>query len=146
VKREKFERNFIKAGIDDCWPWSGSLYNDGYGAFFFEGKALRANIVALELDGRPVPKGHYACHTCDNPPCVNPAHLYPGTPAQNMADAKARGRLRAGEQSHWARLQECDIAEIRRATGTHKAIAERYGVARATVTLIRLRKTWASVP
>jgi hypothetical protein len=78
-------------GPDACWPWTGRCYAAGYGQVGFKGRTTSAHRVALELSrGRP-PK-HLACHTCDNPPCCNPRHLYDGTASQNAADAYARGR------------------------------------------------------
>jgi hypothetical protein len=63
----------------------------------------RAPRVALELDGRPVPVGMLACHACDNPQCVNPAHLCAGTPKQNTKDALERNRLPRGERHYTAK-------------------------------------------
>lgn len=88
--REKFQSYVVKA--DGCWRWSGPRDKDGYGVFFVAKKQYRAPVVALEVDGRPVPKGMYALHHCDNPECVRPDHLYPGTPKQNVADMIDRGR------------------------------------------------------
>lgn len=128
---------------EGCWPWSGLVDKDGYGVFFHAKKQYRAAAFALGLDGRPVPKGLMACHTCDNPICVRPDHLYPGTAKQNMADAMARGRLRPGAK---AKLTEADVLAIRAASGTHEEIAARFGVVPSNVTLIRQRKTWRNIP
>lgn len=139
--RAVFEQCFIPAD-GDCWPWIGNTDKDGYGVLRYAGKSYRAAPLALRLDGRPVPPGLYACHHCDNPLCVNPSHLYPGTPKQNMQDAKRRGRLNAGRR---AKVNEDDVRAIRAATGTHEVIAASFGISRAAVSLIRSRKTWGHV-
>jgi hypothetical protein len=141
--RVAFERYVVRAA--GCWEWRGLRDKDGYGLLPYTGKMLRANVVALELDGRPVPKGMYGCHTCDNPPCVRTDHLYPGTPKQNRADATARGRDRLGEDRSNSKLTADDVRAIRLATGTHDEIAAAFGVARSNVSLIRERKTWKHV-
>lgn len=127
---------------DGCWGWGGGVDKDGYGVFMFRGKQYRAPSVSLGLDGRPVPRGMYACHHCDVPACARPDHLYVGSPAQNAADAKSRGRLRPGRK---AKLTPDQVIEIRSASGNHRVIAEQYGVSRAAISLIRERKTWRDV-
>ena len=142
--REVFERHFTKS--DGCWEWTGFCDKDGYGLLSYAGEQLRANVVALELDGRPVPKGQYGCHSCDNPPCVRPEHLYPGTPTQNSQDKIRRGRQQRGEGVHFSKLTEAQVRAIRAASGTHHEIAAAFGISRANISLIRSRKTWEHVP
>lgn len=80
-----------------CWLWDGSLDSHGYGTIGrYDGKGLRATHVSLSIAGRPVPDGLLCCHTCDNPPCVNPDHLWAGSPQDNMDDKVAKGRNRNG--------------------------------------------------
>jgi hypothetical protein len=79
-----------------CWLWEGACDKHGYGQLRFgqggPGSLRYATHIALELAGRPVPPGRFACHTCDNPPCVNPDHLFIGSQKENMADCIAKGR------------------------------------------------------
>jgi hypothetical protein len=117
---------------------------------------MLATHAVLELVGRPVPPGMCALHACDNPPCVNPAHLWIGTRAQNAADMKAKGRARSGygggppcgERNHKAKLNTCKVQEIRRrfAAGEPSSkLAQEYGVARNTIRAVTKRQLWKHV-
>jgi hypothetical protein len=78
----------------ECWPWKGYRLPRGYGVFCANGKATTAHRFAYELQfGEAIPEGKFGCHSCDSPGCCNPAHVWPGTHAENMADAKAKGRM-----------------------------------------------------
>ena len=84
---------------DECWEWQAACDNYGYGRIGAggpQGRMLHANRVSWELfNEEKIPEGMYALHHCDNPRCVNPSHLYVGTPADNMRDKVDRGRDRS---------------------------------------------------
>lgn len=122
-------------GAEACWPWLGTPQKRGYGAVRIAGQVFVASRVALEISlGRPIREGHVACHTCDNPPCVNPAHLFEGSQADNMYDAAAKGRL--WQHAVSARLTSEEVQEaldLRRAGWSNARIGDRFGVSRESI-------------
>lgn len=79
-------------GAGACWPWIAGKTSRGYGAFKVRGRQVYAHRMALELaEGRPLEAGEFACHHCDNAPCVNPKHLYRGDATTNNRDTFRRG-------------------------------------------------------
>lgn len=79
-------------GPDACWPWMRVPSTGGYGLAKYKGRRRIASRVAWELTNGPIPGGMQVLHHCDNPPCCNPAHLFLGTVADNVADMIAKGR------------------------------------------------------
>lgn len=89
---ERFWNGLTMMGGSECWPWK-SPDHYGYGNMRFAGRSRKAHAVSWELaNGQPVPDGLYVLHKCDNPACVNPAHLFVGTQQDNVDDMWAKGR------------------------------------------------------
>ncbi len=99
MDRVKFWALVRFADGDKCWPWEGSINNDGYGRIWFHGKKFSAHRTAYALAIDDIPPGLNVCHSCDNTICCNPSHLWLGTNRQNVNDAKTKGRLWDGSTS-----------------------------------------------
>lgn len=159
TKRERWEKYVDRAG--DCWLWTGSRNGKGYGGLRTGRHIEKAHRLAWEFYVGPIPSGLFVCHHCDNPPCVNPTHLFTGTPAENQADKVRKGRSfhptgdlrrtvpRGEGMGRGAKITESDVRAIRDryAAGgvTQAAIALDYGLCAQQVGHIVLRKSWAHV-
>lgn len=148
---ERFWRFVDQRGTDDCWPWTGWIFSrNPYGGFSYGGKNHRAHKVAYELTYGDVPEGLVVMHTCDNPPCCNPAHLKVGTFAENTEDMVRKGRLNPpiGERQIRAKLTAADVRRIRdlASTGmTHAAIGDMLGVSQSAVTRVVRKNSWKHI-
>ena len=99
-----------------CWEWSSTRDRDGYGVFGHgRGKQLRAHRASYEFHKGPVSDGLFVCHRCDNPSCINPDHLFIGSPKENTGDMVRKGRkkLLVGEDHRNSKLTKSDVIEIR---------------------------------
>lgn len=138
-----------------CWLYMGAVNTSRYGMVSWDRKKnIVAHRLSYELAGGTVPPGLLVLHKCDVRRCVNPAHLFVGTEADNSADAIAKGRHCHGETSHNAVLTEAVVLEIRRRYKRHgahnqtncRALAEEFGVPMAAVWNAAKRRTWRHLP
>lgn len=142
---DKVDRTAGHGPHGDCHLWTGGCDGKGYGAIQITGKAVGAHRVAWEMaNGRPVPDGHHVMHSCDNPPCVNPDHLSPGLPIDNMADKTAKGRNNtlSGDASSWAKLSASEAKAIYHDPRSSEQIALDYPVSGAMVLRIKRGLAW----
>lgn len=131
-----------------CWEWPYYRLPTGYGRVGWGGNTVHVTRVAFQIQHGYWPE---VCrHSCDNPPCFNPAHLLDGTQADNIRDKVERGRQQRGERVPQARLTEAQVHDIRDllAVGERNqdAIAELYGVSKATISRIKHKTCWAWLP
>lgn len=129
-----------------CWLWKGFLEADGYGRFALPGRKIgAAHRVAWTLFKGDVPTGLFVCHKCDIRDCVNPDHLFLGTPAENHADMKRKGRSTRGAKNPRAKLQSAQVLEIHSLLAAGKTtaqIARYFGVSLGTIRSIRNGNRW----
>lgn len=137
------------AGWVGCWIFTGTIHHSGYGSLVVDGVRRGAHVWAYVVaNGEPPEDAPDVLHSCDNPPCINPAHLRSGTDQDNANDKVKRGRLNPlkAEDCPAAVLTNAQVAEIRRTPGVSGATwAEMLGVSRSTISLIRRGQTWQSI-
>ena len=139
---DQFWLRVDKRGERDCWEWRGGFGGE-YGIYSWNGVVVRASRFSWELaNGVQFPRGLMACHTCDNPPCVNPKHLYAGTSVDNAGDITVRGRRpKAAKRGRERKLKmsesDCELAKAELVVGANvKAIAARFGVSEGVISEI----------
>ena len=148
---QRFWAKVAKAGPNECWLWTAYRSAFGHGQFRVSKVPNRkdnAARIAYALSFGPIPDGMVIRHKCDNPPCVNPAHLEIGTHADNVADRVKRGRSAIGSGNGRAKLTEktADCIRVGYQIGNTKAqLAREYGVSQRTVADIVNGKKWKHV-
>lgn len=124
---ERFRALVDERGADDCWPWLGSRLESGYGQFNISGWPYRAHRVSFMVAFGWEPPA--VLHKCDNPPCVNPRHLFGGTQKDNVADCIAKGRFRYQIQP----AVRNTIHALRESGCSQRVIARQVGVSPSSV-------------
>lgn len=109
---------------DGCWLWVGGRANGGYGRFgALPDRIVYAHRFSYELHKGPIPDGMFVCHSCDNPSCVRPDHLFAGHNVDNVRDMVAKGRLRSfnGQKRFCKNGHEFTAENTRRRPGGHRS-------------------------
>jgi len=152
--KKRFLRHVKKnVGSNKCWEWQGSRSDAGYGYFQVDGIKMLAHRVSFKIFKGEIPEGKgfhgfCVCHTCDNPPCVRPSHLFLGTQRVNIEDRDKKNRRSAliGDEHGMSKLIDRDVLSIREifklGEYTQKEIGEMFGVSGALVSRIVNRKNW----
>lgn len=148
---QRFWFHVDKSGPGGCWIWKGSKDVLGYGRTK-DGKTQRfAHRISWEIaHRRAIPEGMCVCHACDNPPCVNPDHLWLGTSAENTRDMVSKGRhlrgKRNGENNPRAILTDGAVRDIRASKLKPRELSVKYGVSESSIRDVMAMRRWAHVP
>lgn len=107
---------------DGCWVMKTGLQKDRYSCVSFRRKRYSAHRLSWSIYRGPIPQGMLVCHKCDNPSCVNPAHLFLGSDADNQADKARKGRAFKGEHRPGSVLTDAAVREIRASNESGRAL------------------------
>lgn len=154
VRRERIDAEGLAARASPepntgCWLWCGSADTAGYGRIDTvrgsKSRYVGVHRLSWEASYGPIPEGLHVLHRCDQPACMNPAHLFLGTPSDNMRDMVAKGRMPRGEKAARSKITAAKAREIRAALDLGKrpaAVARECGVSPSTVGGIAAGRTW----
>lgn len=145
--QERFNAQFIVDNDTGCHLWIGQKSKRGYGFIKKESKTKLAHRVSYEIHYGQIPDGMFVCHTCDTPGCVNPSHLFLGTPKENQQDMIFKGRMNyeKGDNHHNAKLSADDVIYIFNSNELGVDLAKRFHVSRAAISNIKTGKRWAHI-
>ena len=147
----RFWSKILTGNEDECWECVAMcLDKDGYGQFYANGNHILAHRFSYQLfHNRLIKEGMCILHSCDNPLCVNPAHLSEGTTQENTADKMNKGRMIKGEKHYSCKLTEEKVKEIRakfeKDGTTHINLAMEYCVSRSLIGNIINRRRWKHI-
>lgn len=150
----RFWSKVDQRGPDECWAWQGWIDQKGYGYFGYRYRMRRAHRISWLLTHGEWPGDLMVLHRCDNPSCVNPAHLFLGTAQDNTDDMIIKGRKRVGYRPKGSehgnsKLTEIDIPVIRKMLNdgyTMDAVAAHFNVARSTIGRVKSGACWKHIP
>lgn len=173
IDAKRFDSRVYHEANTGCWLWGGAVSSMGYGNAYAGVNGERKQWAAHRLswirhNGRVPERTEFVCHTCDTPACVNPDHLFLGTPKENTQDMMRKGRrvapviknracgerhgsktkperLKRGSAHHQAKITESDVLDIRASKEPLSALSKRYGMTPTTLSKVRRGLLWRHV-
>lgn len=148
------EERSIPVPESGCWLWLGCVCNKGYGLVTIARETRRAHRVGYQIATGIAPGSLHVLHKCDTPRCINPAHLFLGTNAENVMDKVRKGRQAVGvlisarmcgERQGISKLTTAQVLEIRRSNESGVDLARRFNISQSVISEIRHRKSWTHV-
>ena len=140
--QQRLEENIERIPESGCWIFTGAILNNGYGKFRdFSMKSSLAHRATYNFFVGDIPNGMYVCHMCDIPSCVNPEHLFIGTPQENQDDCKSKNR----QIKHTPKLDNTDINFIRLLLSygvSQYIVSKQFGISQSMVSTINTGKAW----
>ena len=141
---ERLERHIERLPESGCWIWMGAILKNGYGKVRdAEMNSALAHRASYSHYKGNLSKDKYVCHTCDIPSCVNPNHLFLGTPTENQQDSKRKGRATKAT----FKLDRLKISEIKSYLNhgySQKKIANLFNISQSMVSMINTKRTWSN--
>lgn len=134
--------------MSGCWLWTGAQGKYRHGFVYRRGKVEVAHRVSWEMERGPIPDGLQVLHKCNTGCCLNPDHLYIGTPADNGRDMKNCGSRKGknvGEDHYSSKLTKDEVIAIRASNESRSALARKYGVRKQSIDNIVHRRSWKHV-
>ena len=139
---ERLERHIERIPEAGCWIWTGATLSNGYGKFRDANmKSALAHRATYEYYKGKIDADKYVCHTCDVPSCVNPNHLFAGTPTENQQDSKSKGRMKKAKFKLDRKTVDQIMAQLKLGA-SQREISYMYSISQSMVSMIKTRKVW----
>ncbi len=146
LTKERIEQNVVRVPESGCWIWDGAVSSSGYGKLRSKYTQHTAHKVSYEVFKGPIQPGKYVCHHCDVRACVNPEHLFLGSPKENQQDMAKKMRHAYGDRNGNSKLSEDQaksILSMRNSGKTKTSVGDAFGVSRVAVAKIWSGALWS---
>ncbi len=129
-----------------CWEWQGGKHSNGYGCYYHNCEHILAHRWIIQfIRGQKLNPKILVCHSCDNPGCVNPMHLFLGKHKDNSNDMTMKDRHSRGTRHPTSKLTDKDVLEIRSSSLSYDKIVAKYHISKSLITQIKKKRRWKHV-